>query len=179
MTILFRKFLQPQWIFDCFNARRLLPIDNYKSGSKLPPHLSPFVEERYGDYIPLERVEQLKLDGKGKKYVIFNPLIRSFYLDVSHLVAEPGGPAKKQPKQPDVVRAENPKTAVKVKEGKIHKVNPQQVRNEEAHQLKLKEMLIPKRYSRAYKKIKYGENRKKKEIRKMVEKRNKLAGNGD
>lgn len=64
-SLSFRKFLQPQWVFDSFNARRLLPIDNYKPGSKLPAHLSPFVEERYGDYIPLERIEQLKSDGKG------------------------------------------------------------------------------------------------------------------
>lgn len=52
-------------MFDSFNARRLLPVDNYKPGGKLPPHLSPFVEERYLDYIPLERIEQLKMDGKG------------------------------------------------------------------------------------------------------------------
>lgn len=146
-----RKFLQPQWVFDCFNARRLLPIDNYKPGSSLPPHLSPFVEERYGDYIPLERIEQLKQDGK----------------DVSHLLFEPEVASKKQPKKPEVVRAENKQTGVKVKEGTVHKVHPQQVRNEEAHQLKLKEMSIPKRHRRPYEKIKFGKKRQAKEVRKM------------
>ena len=63
----FRIFLQPQWVFDSFNARRQLPIDFYKPGSKLPPHLSPFIEERYGDYIPLDRIEQLKESGKGER----------------------------------------------------------------------------------------------------------------
>ncbi|KAI6183837.1 Pescadillo-like protein [Aphelenchoides bicaudatus] len=156
-----RKFLQPQWVFDSFNARRLLPIDFYKPGSKLPAHLSPFVEERYGEYIPMERVEQLKADGK----------------DISHLLAEPIEQPKKQQKKPEVVRAENKSTGVKVKEGQAHKVNQQHTRNEEAHQLKLKEMLIPKRHRRPYKKIKFGEKRQQKEVRKMIEKRKKISQN--
>ncbi|KAI6194624.1 Pescadillo-like protein [Aphelenchoides besseyi] len=156
-----RVFLQPQWVFDSFNARRLLPITHYKPGSKLPPHLSPFVEERYGDYVPMERIEQLKEDGK----------------DITHLLSEVEEQPKKQPKKPEVVRAENTKTGVKVKEGNVHKVHPQQVRNEAGQQLKLKEMLIAKRHRRAYEKIKFGEKRKKKELRKLVEKRDALANN--
>jgi hypothetical protein len=88
-------------------------------------------------------------------------------------------PEKKQPKKPEVVRAENKQTGVKVKEGTVHKVHPQQVRNEEAHQLKLKEMSIPKRHRRPYEKIKFGKKRQAKEVRKMNEKRKKLSDNGD
>lgn len=71
-----RIYIQPQWIFDSINARKLLPIDNYlpgnfhlekernfniyllNVGSILPPHLSPFVEEKEGDYVPPERFGQ-------------------------------------------------------------------------------------------------------------------------
>jgi predicted ATP-dependent serine protease len=79
------------------------------------------------------------------------------------------------PKKPDVVHAENTDTGVKVKEGKVRQVNPQHVRSEEAHQLKLKEMLIPKRHRRPYQKMKFGQKRKQKEVRKMIEKRKKSA----
>ncbi|KAJ1796673.1 mRNA-binding ribosome synthesis protein nop7 [Coemansia sp. RSA 2399] len=47
-----RTYVQPQWIYDSINARRMLSIDNYLVGQPLPPHLSPFVEYAEGDYVP-------------------------------------------------------------------------------------------------------------------------------
>lgn len=99
--------------------------------------------------------------------------------DVSHLLIEPVEQLKKQVKKPEVVRAENKETGVKVKEGKVYKVNQQHVRNEEAHQLKLKEMLITKRHRRPYEKIKFGQKRQQKEVRKMIEKRKKISQKDD
>ena len=40
-----RKYIQPQWVFDCINAGKILLEDKYAQGNPLPPHLSPF-----GDY---------------------------------------------------------------------------------------------------------------------------------
>lgn len=51
--------MQPQWVFDSINMRRLLPTGEYAPGASLPPHLSPFVEEQEGDYVPPERQVQL------------------------------------------------------------------------------------------------------------------------
>ncbi len=40
-----RHYVQPQWVFDCLNARQILDIASYRIGESLPSHLSPFVVE--------------------------------------------------------------------------------------------------------------------------------------
>ncbi|GLJ44207.1 hypothetical protein SUGI_0922970 [Cryptomeria japonica] len=54
-----RDYVQPQWIYDCVNARLILPTEDYMVGRVLPPHLSPFVNNEVEGYLP-EYAETIK-----------------------------------------------------------------------------------------------------------------------
>jgi len=159
--IMNRVYVQPQWIFDCFNACRLLPAEKYIPGAVLPPHLSPFVEEKPGEYVPPERITQLKDSGQ----------------DISHLLAEriteqqPSGKASKRQKAKFTPVGEESI----VKAGKVFRENQQKLINEKGHDRKLREMMIPKKHRRVYKKIRFGEKRLAREAKKLEEKRKKLS----
>lgn len=47
-----RTYIQPQWVWDSVNDGELKRPDLYAPGAELPPHLSPFVQQRAGDYDP-------------------------------------------------------------------------------------------------------------------------------
>lgn len=58
-----RHYCQPQWIYDCVNARKLLSTAPYAVGALLPPHLSPFVTASARSYVPPEMLES-STDGR-------------------------------------------------------------------------------------------------------------------
>lgn len=56
-----RVYVQPQWVYDSINMRMLLPTSDYLLGATLPPHLSPFVNEKRGDYVPPDKTRLMNL----------------------------------------------------------------------------------------------------------------------
>ncbi|KAJ3291589.1 mRNA-binding ribosome synthesis protein nop7, partial [Borealophlyctis nickersoniae] len=57
-----REYLQPQWVYDSINAGKLLKTSGYHPGEQLPPHVSPFVQPKEGDYVPeVEDVEMTEM----------------------------------------------------------------------------------------------------------------------
>ncbi|ORZ35357.1 Pescadillo N-terminus-domain-containing protein [Catenaria anguillulae PL171] len=59
-----RTFVQPQWVFDCVNAGKLLLVsgtkhgEGYGPGQSLPPHLSPFEAKSEHSYDPTAAYNQ-------------------------------------------------------------------------------------------------------------------------
>ncbi|PON41577.1 Pescadillo [Parasponia andersonii] len=66
--ILSRDYVQPQWIYDCVNARIILPIEGYLVGRVPPPHLSPFVDNDAQGYVPdyAETIKRLQAAAKNQ-----------------------------------------------------------------------------------------------------------------
>merc|ERR1711879_578150 len=66
-----RAFVQPQWVYDCVNSGVLIPVEEYGISCKLPPHLSPFVNDESEGYVPQRAKELKKLiaSAKGEEYI--------------------------------------------------------------------------------------------------------------
>ncbi|MCL4125144.1 UNVERIFIED_CONTAM: hypothetical protein GTU68_061146, partial [Idotea baltica] len=59
-----RYYIQPQWVYDSFNAGLILPVQSYFVGAALPAHLSPFEERNHPIYTPPEMLKLKALQGK-------------------------------------------------------------------------------------------------------------------
>lgn len=178
MKYITRRYLQPQWIFDCINARFLLPVTGYLPGDILPPHLSPFVDDSEG-YIPPEQ-ERLRALQRGEDPGLNNE-------DSDYSEEENVDDGEENEKLEDNEKDDEEETSedeeneeeekqkklasIKVKTGKKdfdRKAQPDQIAAEEK---RLAVMMIPKKKLHLYKKIKYGERRKNRQKQELAEKR--------
>ncbi|XP_062214883.1 pescadillo homolog isoform X2 [Phragmites australis] len=86
-VFLSRQYVQPQWIYDCVNARIILPTEGYFVGRVPPPHLSPFVDNDAEGYIP-EYAETInRLQAAARNEVLPLPGIGDEDLDNSLVAA--------------------------------------------------------------------------------------------
>lgn len=67
-TIPDRIYIQPQWVWDCVNQGKLLRPDMYAPGATLPPHLSPWVKPKKGQYDPSMPLAEQEREGEAEEY---------------------------------------------------------------------------------------------------------------
>ncbi|VDO97929.1 unnamed protein product [Soboliphyme baturini] len=174
-----RIYIQPQWVYDCVNNALLLPPQDYFPECRLPPHLSPFVEESETDYIPEEKVKLLKLQGRN---VINLPKLenaRSLLNDPSSASTSKKRKKEKKPltelgKRPVSNEADVKPDSVadmQVKPGVVKRLNAHQQIEAMAEEKKLQEMMIAKKYKRLYRKLKYDQKEKRKEFNNLLRKK--------
>ncbi|GKV37239.1 hypothetical protein SLEP1_g45294 [Rubroshorea leprosula] len=87
--VLREEYIQPQWVYDCVNARIILPTEPYMVERVPPPHLSPFVDDEAEGYVPDYAKTIKQLQAASRNDVLPLPGMGKDELDdPQHLLAE-------------------------------------------------------------------------------------------
>ncbi|XP_025092825.1 pescadillo homolog [Pomacea canaliculata] len=178
-----RYYVQPQWVFDCINAQQLLPLEDYLLGAILPPHLSPFVQEGEGEYVPPEKVQLLQRlseqQEEGEPSDVDEDLddteeegseeeVSGTTPQIEKMKQTAGQKRKKE----ESSQLSSKKQKGLVEEGQVEVVNAaSQLKHQAAEERRLAEMMIPKKHRRLYHKIQYARKKTSSETQKLKEKR--------
>uniref|UniRef100_A0A8C7LXL8 Pescadillo homolog n=1 Tax=Oncorhynchus mykiss TaxID=8022 RepID=A0A8C7LXL8_ONCMY len=166
-----RYYIQPQWVFDSVNAKMRLPVEDYFLGVTLPPHLSPFVEEKDGDYVPPEKLKLMALQ-RGEKHEEeeeeewnYDDEEDNDEVDDEDLTEE------KNLKKMEDQRSQGKTLVVKVTPGKVKPWETGSVGNkvrlekeEKAEEKRLAIMMMKKKEKYLYDKIMFGKKRTTREV---------------
>lgn len=177
-----RYYIQPQWVYDCVNAKILLPVEDYFLGVTLPPHLSPFVEEKEGDYVPPEKLKIMALQ-RGEKPAAEEDEEEEEEDEEGEDEEEEDDEneeedddeeeaEEKNLKKMEEQRSQGKSLQVKVTPGKVKAENSARLEQEEkAEEKRLAIMMMKKKEKYLYDKIMFGKKRKIREANKLAAKR--------
>ncbi|KAL3234734.1 hypothetical protein MRX96_003379 [Rhipicephalus microplus] len=133
-------------IVDRPEIKKRLHEQDYFMGEVLPPHLSPFVEEKEGDYVPPERLAMLRVQ-RGEE-----PVRRAKNSD------DIPESEDEQDNETTVVREDPEKVAQRIK----------------SEEKRLAVLMIPKKHKRLYDKIVFGQKRRAREAAALKQKREEI-----
>lgn len=154
-----RDYVQPQYVYDCVNSFEILPTFKYSPTSVLPPHLSPFVENKDKGYDPLnpfpaEQLEQPRLSENQVTTKLSTDRDMNLHVDEEiyrrdELNAEMTG----------LTYSDYNRTKPADKPAKFSTKT-----GAEDHEKKLAEIMMRKKDKRLYRKIQYGERKKVQQV---------------
>uniref|UniRef100_A0A8D2J8G4 Pescadillo homolog n=1 Tax=Varanus komodoensis TaxID=61221 RepID=A0A8D2J8G4_VARKO len=164
-----RYYLQPQWVFDSVNNKLCLPVADYFPGVLLPPHLSPFVAEKEGDYIPPEKLKLLALQrGEKLEEIGSGDEEESEEDEDAAEGSEEDREEEEEEEETDKEEEERLKKMellVKVTAGKVLAEDKQRLMQEQqSEEKRLAIMMMKKREKYLYQKIMFGKKRKIREV---------------
>jgi len=180
-----RFYVQPQWVFDCVNARKLLPVADYFQTATLPPHLSPFVEENELDYKPPETQRLLHEDSgieqdeeeeeEGEEEEVDDDDDSADEDEEDDDDEEEEDEEEEAEEEPSAKRRKMAAASASVTAGSVEENNlEKKVKKQKDEERKLAEMMIPKKKQQLYKKIMHSRKRRANEARILTEKREEL-----
>ncbi|XP_060529066.1 pescadillo homolog [Cylas formicarius] len=172
-----RYYIQPQWIFDCVNAREILPVNRYFIGEILPPHLSPFIDkERDQQYIPPEEKalydpSLLEEQHKKDKEIANSEEYDSVDSDEEAQLYLKSKDDNTKAKDDELESADEDqhnhskkKPKLSVSTGKIDKEVAWEKSRQERQEYRLREKMVKKKHKKLYKSMMEGKKQRAKEI---------------
>ncbi|KAL7269607.1 mRNA-binding ribosome synthesis protein nop7 [Rhizina undulata] len=175
-----RVYVQPQWIWDCINAGRLISPAEYAPGALLPPHLSPWVKVREGGYDPTAPMEALEEDeDEEMDHGMEEDLESGSEIEEDPVEAEAPEEEESEDEE-ELARVQHQKEleaelkGEKVLAEKKEKKKKSKAEREEEERKDMAKIMMTKKKRKLYEKMVYGNKKREDEVENLRSKRVKL-----